>query len=129
MRLEQILIEHCWPGFDLVGEDGEDAAWAIAQHSDLDPELQEYALTLLEDAVAAGQGSPGNLAYLSDRIAAGKNEPQQYGTQMGCDEEGTPQLAEPHASLEDIDANRLAIGMAPLADYIVEMTAVCGEVY
>jgi hypothetical protein len=127
-RLKEILAENCWPSFDLVGEDGEDAAWAIAQHSDQDPEFQAQALVLLADAVAAGQGSPGNLAYLSDRIAAGSDQPQQYGTQMGCDESGTPQLAEPHASIDEIEANRAAIGMPPLTDYIAEMTAVCAEV-
>lgn len=37
-RLEEIVDEHGRPGFDLVERDGEEAARAIAQHSDLDPE-------------------------------------------------------------------------------------------
>src|SRR5690606_27322711 len=32
-RLKEIIAEWGWPIIDLVGEDGEDAAWAIAQHS------------------------------------------------------------------------------------------------
>jgi hypothetical protein len=46
-RLKQIIAEYGWPIIDLVGEDGADAAWAIAQHSDLDPEFQAAALELL----------------------------------------------------------------------------------
>src|SRR5688572_19599729 len=39
-RMKEILEKHGWPTFDLVGEDGEDAAWAIVQHSDQDPAFQ-----------------------------------------------------------------------------------------
>ena len=57
-RMKEILEQHGWPTFDLVGEDGEDAAWAIVQHSDQDPAFQRKALELLRTAVAAGQESP-----------------------------------------------------------------------
>ena len=93
-RLAEILDQHGWPTYDLVGEDGEDAAWAIAQHSDLDPAFQARALELLRAAVEAGQGSPGNLAYLEDRIAVGEGRPQRYGTQVGCGADG-PESATP----------------------------------
>ncbi len=82
-RLEEILAEHGWPTISLVGEDGEDAAWAIAQHSDQDPEFQREALELIRAAVADGEASPGNLAYLEDRVAVAAGEPQTYGTQVG----------------------------------------------
>ena len=87
-RLKEIIEEHGWPGYDLVGEEGEDAAWALAQHADLDPEFQQQALELLRDAVAEGQASPGNLAYLEDRVAVAQGQPQLYGTQMGCRKKG-----------------------------------------
>ena len=93
-RLKEILAEHGWPTYDLVGEDGEDAAWAIAQHSDQDPAFQREALELLRAAVEAGQASPGNLAYLTDRVAVGAGEPQTYGTQVGCGPDG-PRAGDP----------------------------------
>ena len=99
-RLAEILDRHGWPTHDLVGEDGEDAAWAIAQHSDLDPAFQARALALLRAAVEAGQGSPGNLAYLEDRVAIGEGRPQRYGTQVGCGPDGP----EPATPLVDEDA-------------------------
>jgi hypothetical protein len=83
-RLKGIIAEHGWPTFDLVGEDGADAAWLIAQHSDLDPEFQQEALNLIKKAAADGQASKGNVAYLEDRVAAGAGAPQTYGTQIGC---------------------------------------------
>ena len=123
-RLEEILAEHGWPTYDLVGEDGADAAWAIAQHSDQDPAFQREALELLREAVEAGQASPGNLAYLTDRVAAGAGEPQTYGTQVGCGPDG-PQPATPLADPDGVDALRAEVGLPPLADYLAEMAAIC----
>ena len=125
-RLAEILDEHGWPTFDLVGEDGEDAAWAIAQHSDLDPAFQREALELLRAAVDAGQASPGNLAYLTDRVAAGAGEPQTYGTQVGCGPNG-PVPATPLIDLDRVDARRAEVGLPPLAVYLAEMEAICAE--
>jgi hypothetical protein len=123
-RLKEILAEHGWPTYDLVGEDGEDAAWAIAQHSDQDPAFQAEALVLLREAVAAGQASPGNLAYLTDRVAVGAGQPQTYGTQVGCGADG-PVPATPLADPAGVDALRAEAGLDPLADYFAEMEAIC----
>jgi hypothetical protein len=125
-RLAEILDEHGWPTFDLVGEDGEDAAWAIAQHSDQDPAFQREALALLRAAVEEGQASPGNLAYLTDRVAAGAGEPQTYGTQVGCGPDG-PVPATPLIDPDGVDARRAEVGLPPLADYFAEMAAICAE--
>ena len=125
-RLREILDEYGWPTFELVGEDGEDAAWAIAQHSDLDQEFQKYALQLLRVAVEAGQGSPGNLAYLEDRINVANGENQNYGTQVGCGDDG-PQPATPINDPETLDDRRAAAGLAPMADYLAEMEPICAE--
>jgi hypothetical protein len=123
-RLAEILDEHGWPTYDLVGEDGEDAAWAIAQHADLDPGLQRRALELLRAAVGEGQASPGNLAYLEDRVAVGAGDPQRYGTQVGCGPDG-PVPATPIADEAEVDERRAAAGLEPLADYLDEMACVC----
>jgi hypothetical protein len=125
-RLAEILDQHGWPTYDLVGEDGEDAAWTIAQHSDQDPAVQRRALELLRAAVEDDQASPGNLAYLDDRVAAGAGEPQTYGTQITC----TPEGAEPAPPLADeaaVDDLRAEAGLGPLADYLAEMAAICSE--
>jgi len=113
-RLSVVVGECGWPTISMVGEDGEDAAWAIAQHSDLDPEFQQQALDLLR---AAGDDvSPGNVAYLDDRVRAGKGEPQKYGTQVACldGEIG------PANGFDDEDAVaelRAEAGLEPLEEY------------
>jgi hypothetical protein len=123
-RLKEILAEHGWPTYDLVGEDGEDAAWAIVQHSDQDPAFQREALELLREAVEAGQASPGNLAYLTDRVAVGAGEPQTYGTQVGCGP-GGPEPATPLVDEAGIDVLRAEVGLDPWADYLAEMEGIC----
>ena len=123
-RLAEILSQHGWPTYELVGEDGEDAAWAIAQHSDLDPAFQARALELLRVAVDAGQGSPGNLAYLEDRVAVGAGQPQRYGTQVGCGPDG-PEPATPLVDEDTVEELRAAAGLDPLDAYLDEMAAIC----
>jgi hypothetical protein len=54
-RLKEIIDELGWPTFEqgghqhdpraLVGKKGEDAAWLIAQHADLDPQFQQWVWT------------------------------------------------------------------------------------
>ncbi len=123
-RLAEILDEHGWPTWDLVGEDGSEAAWAIAQHSDLDPAFQRRALELLRAAVGAGQASPGDLAYLTDRVATGAGEPQTYGTQVACTPDG-PQPATPLADPAAVEELRAQAGLDPYTDYLAEMAAIC----
>ncbi|MFB9850522.1 DUF6624 domain-containing protein [Micromonospora andamanensis] len=125
-RLKEIIQEYGWPTFDLVGKDGENAAWVIAQHADLDPAFQQQALDLLRAAVADGQASPGNLAYLEDRVAVAKGEPQAYGTQMRCGTDG-PVPATPIRDEAGVDKRRAAAGLPTLAAYRSEMAAICAE--
>jgi hypothetical protein len=126
-RLAEIFAEHGWPGHDLVGEEGSTAAWVIAQHSDLDLAFQEQALELLADAVAEDDASPGDLAYLTDRVAVAKGEPQTYGTQIRC-ERKKPVPPTPIADPDAVDGLRTEAGLEPLAAYLEEMKQVCKQV-
>jgi hypothetical protein len=125
-RLAEILDEHGWPGWDLVGRKGSTAAWVVAQHADLDPALQERALALLEEAVAAGDASHGDLAYLTDRVAVARGEEQTYGTQIRCD--GTEAVpATPIADEARVEERRAEAGLDPLRGYVAEMAKLCAE--
>jgi hypothetical protein len=125
-RLKEIIEEYGWPTRDLVGKDGADAAWAIAQHSDLDPEFQAEALELIRAAAEDGQASWGNVAYLEDRVAAGAGKPQTYGTQIGC-VRGRAKLATPLTEPERVDELRAEAGLEPLDDYLAELDEICAE--
>jgi hypothetical protein len=123
-RLAAIIDRHGWPTRSLVGVDGATAAWAVAQHSDLDPEFQRRALTLMTAAAATGEADRGELAYLTDRVAANAGVPQTYGTQMGCTDGGSPRPVDV-SDPDQLDRRRADAGLPPMADYLAEMTEVC----
>ena len=106
-----------WPGRTMVGEDGTQAAWLLAQHAA--PEHQPHFLELLRAAVTAGQASAGDLAYLEDRVRVHDGRPQLYGTQFTYDQD---QLKpQPIEDPEQLDQRRAAVGLAPFADYEARM--------
>ena len=110
-RLQEIVAEHGWPGHRLVGEEGAHAAWLLAQHAP--QQFQEQCLPLLEDAVAQGDASPIDLAYLRDRVLMFRGEPQIYGTQYLV-KDGVLTLWTVQDP-EGLDARRAALGLEPEA--------------
>ena len=125
-RLREIVARHGWPTRSMVGRDGATAAWAITQHSDLDPGFQQEMLELIREAAAVGEASLGDVAYLTDRVAAGAGRPQTYGTQMGCGADGKPQLA-PLAEPDRVDQLRAEAGLPTLQEYLAELAEVCAQ--
>jgi hypothetical protein len=124
-RLREIVDEHGWPTCDVVGEDGNSAAWVIAQHSDHDVEFQQQALELMRDAVAAGTADATEMAYLEDRVAVNTGQPQVYGTQVECvaGRAEAQDLADPAG----VDERRAEVGMEPAAldDYLADFEEGC----
>ena len=78
----QTLEKHGWPTHDMVGNEASNNFWLLVQHADHNIELQEKALEYLKEAVANGQASKANLAYLTDRVLKSKGRKQLYGTQF-----------------------------------------------
>jgi hypothetical protein len=115
--LETVLDDAGWPGRTRVGDEGAHAAWLIAQHADRRPALQRRCLALLKQAVAAGDASKTDLAYLTDRVLLASGKQQLYGTQLAPTAEGyaPPRLRD----AENVDARRAAVGLGPLALEIV----------
>lgn len=122
-RLREIIDEHGWPGWDVVGADGASAAWVIAQHSDLDPPFQQDALELMREAVTDGAADPIELAYLEDRVGMNTIGEQVYGTQVGCvDGEARPA---PLTDPDRVEERRAEVGLEPLAEYLAELADDC----
>src|SRR5688572_2807897 len=117
VRLEAIIAAHGWPGFHLVGKDGAEAAWRIAQHAISLPHLQRRCLKLLRIAMARGDADPQHAAYLEDRIAFNERRPQKFGTQFDWDERGemSPFMVEDY---DAVDRRRRALGMTPFDEHI-----------
>lgn len=110
-----VIHREGWPRRSLVGEEGADAAWLLAQHADHDPAFQRECLDLLEVAVANGEASKRNLAHLTDRVLVRECGKQIYGTQLTGGENGLkpPPIEDP----EGVDQRRSEMGLGPLARY------------
>ncbi len=115
-RLREIINEHGWPGRSLVGDDGANNAWCLAQHASRQLDLQRWALELLRSAVAAGEATPKQLAYLTDRVRMNEGRKQPYGTQIvGSQSEGP--VPWPVEDPDNLDGRRAEVGLEPFADY------------
>jgi hypothetical protein len=121
MWLSDLVDAHGWPGKSLAGGDGANAAWLFAQHADRHPELQRKFLDLLGAAVAAGEASAANLAYMEDRVRVAEGRPQLYGTQFT----GVVVRYEPFPieDEEHVDERRASVGLGPLADYAAQVNS------
>jgi len=110
--LTEVVEAVGWPGRSLVGDQGAQAAWLLALHADRYPALQRRCLKLLEEAVAAGEASPADLAYLTDRVLMSSGESQVYGTQLTA--RGGQFVACRLRDPETVDDRRASVGLEPL---------------
>lgn len=112
-----ILIEEAgeWPGLRMVGADGTDAAWMLAQHADRANDVRRSWLPLLAAAVDSGDADPRHLGTLADRIAAVAGERQIYGTIVILADDGEPEFPLPVADAARLEARRAEIGLPTVA--------------
>ncbi len=119
-RLRRIIESVGWPGSDLVGGDGAEAAWLVLQHAISEPDLLRGALPLLTTAAREGKASPAHAAMLEDRIRFFEGRPQRYGTQFDWDADGslsTGEVEDPQKLAERRDA----VGLPRLEEQIEEV--------
>ncbi|HEY7864045.1 MAG TPA: DUF6624 domain-containing protein [Thermoanaerobaculia bacterium] len=116
-RLSAILDEHGWPGISLVGQDGAEAAWLIAQHAISVPDLQRRALWFLREASARGEAKAEHWARLEDRVRVHEGRAQLFGTQFDWDEQGLMSPL-PIEDVPGVEARRRAVGLPPLGETV-----------
>lgn len=117
-RVKAIVRQYGWPGPELVGTDGTEAAFYLVQHAEL--AFQREMLPLVRDAYRAGKLSGQSYALLVDRVLVGEGKPQVYGTQAKRFEEwkGEEPVLEPIDDEANVDKRRAEVGLFPLAEYI-----------
>ncbi|OEV30067.1 hypothetical protein AN219_12910 [Streptomyces nanshensis] len=120
-RLNAIMKEHGWPTTALVGAEASRAAWLIAQHADRQLDVQRRALALMEEAVAKGEASGTQLAFLRDRTYVNEGREQPYGTQIAGVRDGAP-VPWPCEDPERLDERRAEAGTEPFRAYTAQHT-------
>lgn len=116
-RMRAVVERYGWPGPELVGPDGAEAAFLLVQHAD--HAFQKEMLPLVEKAYRGGGLSGQSYALLLDRVLVGEGKPQVYGTQAKRFEEwkGREPALEPIEDEANVDKRRAEVGLPPLAEY------------
>jgi hypothetical protein len=106
-----------WPGKAMVGRDGAQGAFLIAQHAVTDLEFMAECRKLLVAAHQAGDAEGEWVALLTDRLLILKDKKKQlYGSQL--ETRGGKLVPQPIEDENRVDERRKAMGMPPLADYL-----------
>ncbi len=108
--LNEIIDTIGYPTIDKVGQEANEAAWLIIQHSIGQPDFMKKCAKLLKNAVSEKKAAQKNLAYLTDRIAVFEDKAQVYGTQFDWDKNGelSPNLIN---DLSKVNQRRKSIGL------------------
>jgi len=117
-RLGAIINQYGWPGTNLVGRDGTEAAFILVQHADL--ALQKKVLPLVKKAYESHELSGEKYALLLDRVLVREGKPQVYGTQAkGIEEWRQHQpVLQPIEDEANVDKRRAELGLVPLSVYL-----------
>ncbi|MEU4242673.1 DUF6624 domain-containing protein [Actinoplanes sp. NPDC026619] len=118
-RLAEILHSRGWPTVSSVGDEAARRAWLVAQHADRRLDPQRTALTLMAQAVQAGEADSGHLAMLRDRVLVNEGRPQIYGTQIAGVVDGQP-VPWPCEDPEGMDARRAEVGLDPFRIHVTK---------
>lgn len=121
IKLKKIYATYGYPGFDLVGEKGEQNFWVMAQHCDDDPEFQLEVLKALKKQVQQKNADARNFGLLTDRVYLNTGRKQVYGTQVSYRDNGQAYARDLKNSAK-VDDWREEVGLEPLEEYLNMMT-------
>jgi hypothetical protein len=121
--LQALVRTQGFPTAAQVGEQGVLHAWLLAHHADRAPAFRASLLPVMEQRGLQGELPLSDLARFTDRILKRQGKPQRYGTQFSPEEWAGPYFGLPDAaSVQAVEANRRALGVMPLADYVCMMS-------
>jgi hypothetical protein len=115
-RLREIVAQHGWPGYSLVGEEAADAAWMIVQHSIGEADFMRAMLDLFRREAARGEIKPKWVAMTEDRVRIFEGRPQLYGTNFDWDAHGVFSTG-PIENPEHLDERRAGVGLPPFEEH------------
>jgi hypothetical protein len=117
-RVQEIVARYGWPGFDLVGPDGADAAFLIVQHAAT--QAHRAMRPHIAAAFDAGELKGSDYALYVDRALVEEGKLQRYGTRAKpfSDWKGREPVLFPIEDPTNVDKRRAELGMEPLARYV-----------
>jgi len=123
--LRNLIAATGWPGRDLVGEDGADAAWLLLQHagagvrtldSPANRAFRRTCVPLLRRAVASGVAHPRHLAHTVDGIQSVEGGSSVYAVlSTAFVPDGDSIRLSPELDLRAIDGSRRRIGLVAVS--------------
>jgi hypothetical protein len=115
-RMRSIIKKFGWPGAELVGWDGTEAAFTLVQHSA--HSLQKELLPLVKKKFKAGIIRGPNYALFVDRVRVDDGKPQVYGSKAKpFDQWNVEPALYPIADEANVDKRRAQVGLSSLAEY------------
>lgn len=120
IALKNVIVLYGWPGFVLVGREGDNAAWLIVQHAGKKLPFLKYCLDRMQEAIEENDTNLGNAAVLTDKVMVLSNKKQIYGTQFHQKQrmDGVIDLIfEPIEDEANVDKRRHCLGLSPLDLY------------
>src|SRR6267142_211433 len=116
-RIKVIIKQYGWPGPKLIGRDGTDAFFLLAQHGD--PAFQKKVLPLVQKAYRRGILTGQNYALFTDRVFVASGKPQIYGTAARPIDQwnGREPVFDPIEDEANVDKRRAKVGLMPLSEY------------
>jgi hypothetical protein len=117
-----ILDTYGYPNYALVGQESSSHYFTLVQHSDFNQDFQQRVLKIMRREVLNKTASGKQYAFLTDRIAITKGEPQVYGTQVVMS--GNSKV-KPCIAPAKLDKRRKSVGLEPIEDYLKK----CNELF
>lgn len=121
-RLQKILSDHGYPGFDLVGKQGSRDFWLLVQHLDQWPDFQQKVLDAMKKQVLKKNASSGDYAYLTDRVRLNTNRDQLYGTQVMYSSDSCQAIPRPTENPDSLNRRRNEVGLDSIEEYLNKMS-------
>jgi hypothetical protein len=116
-RMKELVKQYGWPGPELVGVDGTEAAFLLVQHAE--HAFQEQMLPLVEAAYRNKKLQGQDYALLLDRVLVADGKPQVYGTQAKRFDQwkGNEPVFDPIEDEANVDKRRAEVGLFSMAEY------------
>lgn len=121
--LESAFTRYGWPKLSVFGTEACHNFWLLVQHQPLSVEQQ--MLPAMGSALAQGEASSTDYAYLFDRVQVDEGNPQHWGTQAHC--EGVEAKLYPVDDPAHLEERRAALAMEPVAQYLSPLKSLCAR--